>query len=133
MVSGFSLTILRNPTWKIRNEKNKMLPVFSRLLRAVRRVPLRREAHFEVQYVFNNNSKNMQRSRAACIENSRDYDYLRTEVADRVTDRITDITRDFPRALDLGCNSGNILKSLAENGGIGGIKELYMHDPCGKI
>ena len=56
------------------------------------------------------------------------YDYLRTEVANRVVDRLDDITRGFPRALDLGCHRGHILKALVDKEGIGQIETLIHSD-----
>jgi len=58
---------------------------------------------------------------------SRDFDYLRDEVAARLVDRLNDITREFPVALDLGANTGNIVKQLS---GHGGVKKLFMLDSC---
>ena len=56
------------------------------------------------------------------------YDYLRSEVANRVVDRLDDITRKFPRALDLGCHRGHIFRALVENEGLGHIETLVQSD-----
>ena len=41
------------------------------------------------------------------------HDFLLREVADRLLDRLQDTTRDYPRALDLGCHTGVLATSLA--------------------
>jgi hypothetical protein len=38
--------------------------------------------------VFDRNSKRLQRGRAALADDSRDYDYLKIEIADRLSDRL---------------------------------------------
>jgi NADH dehydrogenase [ubiquinone] 1 alpha subcomplex assembly factor 5 len=65
------------------------------------------------------------RNFAASLRDSSSYDYLRDAVAASVVDRLTDITREFPVALDLGANTGNILKHLDDRGGV---KKLFMLD-----
>lgn len=80
--------------------------------------------------VFNTAAKKMQRNRAAVAEDSREYDYLRDEIAKRLVDRLDDITRKFPVALDLGAYSGNVLKALE---GRGGIKTLHMLEPAERM
>lgn len=45
-------------------------------------------------------------------EESRQADYLKDEVATRVTDRLLDIKRHYTRVLDLGANSCNIARAL---------------------
>jgi NADH dehydrogenase [ubiquinone] 1 alpha subcomplex assembly factor 5 len=63
--------------------------------------------------VFSNEAKQQQRSRAAVdIEESRATDYLRNEVAARLTSRILDINRNFDKALDFGANACNIARVL---------------------
>jgi hypothetical protein len=56
--------------------------------------------------------KRIQRDAAATRPNSKEYDYIRDEMADRLVDRLLDIKREFKTVLDLGCHSGHILKSL---------------------
>lgn len=68
-----------------------------------------------------------QRSRAAKLPDSREYDYIRDEVARRVLDRFEDITRTFPVAVDVGANTANILQQLD---GHGGISKLHMIESC---
>lgn len=52
---------------------------------------------------------------------------MRDEIAARLVDRINDIQREFPVAVDLGANTGNIVKQLS---GHGGIKKLFMVEGC---
>ncbi len=59
-------------------------------------------------------AKIKQRNRAALREDSREYDYVRDELARRIVDRLGDITREFPVAVDLGCGAGHVLKALKE-------------------
>lgn len=64
--------------------------------------------------VFNQKVKLLQKERAASnVEESRKVDYLRDEVAHRLTDRLLDINRQFPHVLDLGANSCNIARALS--------------------
>lgn len=64
--------------------------------------------------VFNSHVKYLQKERAASNpELSRQADYLKDEVAQRLVDRLLDITREFPKVLDLGANSCNISRALA--------------------
>ena len=64
--------------------------------------------------VFNQRVKLLQKERAASnVEESRKVDYLRDEVAQRLTDRLLDINRQFPHVLDLGANSCNIARALS--------------------
>ncbi|CCU75501.1 unnamed protein product [Blumeria hordei] len=63
--------------------------------------------------VFNRHVKFLQKERAAKnIKQSRQVDYLKDEVATRLTDRLFDVKRDFPHVLDLGANSCNIARAL---------------------
>ncbi|KAK3314715.1 S-adenosyl-L-methionine-dependent methyltransferase [Apodospora peruviana] len=63
--------------------------------------------------VFNRRTKWLQKERAgAKVEESRQADYLKDEIAGRVCERLLDIKRHFPRALDLGANSCNIARAL---------------------
>jgi NADH dehydrogenase [ubiquinone] 1 alpha subcomplex assembly factor 5 len=64
--------------------------------------------------IFNENVKYLQKERAARnAEYSRNVDYLKDEVAQRLVDRLLDINREFPRVLDLGANSLNVAKALS--------------------
>jgi|ERR1712086_7980 len=76
--------------------------------------------------VFDRALKRKHKSRAAASARSAEFDYLRDEVADRLTDRLNDVTRAFPKALDLGANTGHVLRTLRD--GRGGIKHLTMMD-----
>lgn len=65
--------------------------------------------------IFNNHIKYLQKERAASNpELSRQADYLKDEVAQRLVDRLLDINREFPKVLDLGANSCNIARALAK-------------------
>ncbi|KAF4453614.1 putative methyltransferase [Fusarium austroafricanum] len=63
--------------------------------------------------VFNKRTKWLQKERAGLNpEQGREADYLKDEVAIRVSERLLDIKRRFPRVLDLGANSCNIARAL---------------------
>ncbi|CAM1504176.1 Fc.00g017670.m01.CDS01 [Cosmosporella sp. VM-42] len=63
--------------------------------------------------VFNRRTKWLQKERAAANpEESRQADYLKDEIAMRLSERLLDINRHFPRVLDLGANSCNIARAL---------------------
>ncbi|KAK0652095.1 S-adenosyl-L-methionine-dependent methyltransferase [Cercophora newfieldiana] len=65
--------------------------------------------------VFNPRTKWLQKERAATnVEQSREADYLKDEIARRVSERLLDIKRQFPRVLDLGANSCNIARALTQ-------------------
>ncbi|PHH74204.1 hypothetical protein CDD80_3229 [Ophiocordyceps camponoti-rufipedis] len=65
--------------------------------------------------VFNRRTKWLHKERAASRpDESRQADYLKDEVAARLTDRLLDIKRHFPRVLDLGANSCNIARALVK-------------------
>jgi len=46
------------------------------------------------------------------------HDFLIRESAERLLDRLEDVTRQFPRALDLGCRTGTLARILKGRGGI---------------
>ncbi|PNS20099.1 NADH dehydrogenase [Sphaceloma murrayae] len=65
--------------------------------------------------VFNNEQKTLQRSRAALnAPLSRKVDYLRDEIATRLTTRLLDINRSYDRVLDYGANACNIARILTQ-------------------
>jgi NADH dehydrogenase [ubiquinone] 1 alpha subcomplex assembly factor 5 len=65
--------------------------------------------------IFNQHTKYLQKERAAAnVADSRKVDYLKDEVARRLTDRLLDINRNFPLVLDLGANSCNIARALSK-------------------
>lgn len=65
--------------------------------------------------VFDANAKWIQKERAASnVEQSRQVDYLRDEVAARLCDRLLDINRNFPKVLDYGANSCQIARTLTQ-------------------
>ncbi|KOS22065.1 NADH dehydrogenase 1 alpha subcomplex assembly factor 5 [Escovopsis weberi] len=66
--------------------------------------------------VFNRRTKWLQKERAASNpEESRQADYLKDEVAIRLTERLLDINRHFDRVLDLGANSCHIGRALTRD------------------
>ncbi|PMD26331.1 S-adenosyl-L-methionine-dependent methyltransferase [Hyaloscypha hepaticicola] len=63
--------------------------------------------------VFDRHTKYLQKERAAAnVERNRQVDYLKDEVAMRLTERLLDINRTFNHVLDLGANSCNIARAL---------------------
>ncbi|PGH19375.1 hypothetical protein AJ80_04016 [Polytolypa hystricis UAMH7299] len=65
--------------------------------------------------VFNRRTKYLQKERAGKnVEQSRKVDYLKDEVAFRLSERLLDINRNFPNVLDLGANSCNIARVLTQ-------------------
>ncbi|CZT45983.1 hypothetical protein WAI453_009910 [Rhynchosporium graminicola] len=63
--------------------------------------------------VFNRHTKYLQKERAAAnTERSRQVDYLKDEVAMRLSERLLDINRHFDHVLDLGANSCNLARAL---------------------
>ncbi|KAL9056830.1 MAG: hypothetical protein Q9162_002701 [Coniocarpon cinnabarinum] len=65
--------------------------------------------------VFNRNTKWLQRQRSAVdAKASRKVDYLRDEVAARLSERLLDINRSFDHVLDLGANACNIARALTK-------------------
>lgn len=77
--------------------------------------------------VFDRVSKCAQRSRAALRSDSRDFDYLRVEVAERLADRVLDVKdRRFERVLDLGAGTGALLAPLQRTGRIGHVTMVDM-------
>ncbi|BFZ64630.1 hypothetical protein YB2330_005780 [Saitoella coloradoensis] len=63
--------------------------------------------------VFDRALKHLQRDRAAADPlASRNYDYLKDEVADRLVDRLLFVNRKFNKVLDLGAGAGHVAKSL---------------------
>ncbi|KAG5360685.1 NADH dehydrogenase [ubiquinone] 1 alpha subcomplex assembly factor 5 [Yarrowia sp. B02] len=63
--------------------------------------------------VFCKNSKRLQRNRASenAVE-SRQTDYLRQEITDRMVERLAFISRQFPEVLDLGSGPGLLEQTL---------------------
>jgi len=88
--------------------------------------------------VFNDSVKILHKNRSAQHflkdPSSPQFEYLRDLVADNIVDRVLDIAKDFPTVLDLGCNTGNVLGKLVENGSSdnneypGGITRLIQID-----
>ena len=77
-----------------------------------------------VMYVFDRNTKLLQRERATQAPDVKVYDYIKDEVGSRLADRIFDIKKKFKKALDLGCGRGHVSKHiLAES-----VEELILSD-----
>ncbi|KAL1876899.1 hypothetical protein VTK73DRAFT_8976 [Phialemonium thermophilum] len=99
---------------------NPVLQKTSRLLSLSLRDRRVQQRHFAFQSsgsaifnVFNSKTKWLQKERAAGnVEASRQADYLKDEVANRLCERLLDIKRHFPRVLDVGANSCNIARAL---------------------
>ncbi|CAG8548282.1 6404_t:CDS:10, partial [Diversispora eburnea] len=80
--------------------------------------------------VFDRNVKKIQRNRAALdVENSRQVDYLKDEIAYRIVDRLLDIKRKFEVVVDLGSGCGHIIKHVNEDI----MKKLIMCDMSEKM
>ncbi|XP_039280299.1 arginine-hydroxylase NDUFAF5, mitochondrial [Nilaparvata lugens] len=63
-------------------------------------------------FVFDRQSKLLQKERAAQSLQPHIYDYLKDEVGFRLADRIFDIKRKFKLAIDLGCGRGHVTKNV---------------------
>ncbi|KAL0586017.1 hypothetical protein ABG067_004340 [Albugo candida] len=83
--------------------------------------------------IFNRTVKRQQRNNIATIENRKDFEYLKDEVAKRLVDRLQDIERTFPLALDLGAGAGHIYKALCEDDERFDIQELVQSDISEKL
>jgi len=65
--------------------------------------------------VFSSPTKILQRDRTAQnVQESRAVDYIRDEVAFRLSTRLLDISRNFPRVLDFGANACNVARILTQ-------------------
>ncbi len=62
-------------------------------------------------YVFDRNTKKMQRNRIAV---HKEAGWLKEEIGGRVADRIFDIKRNFDTMIDLGCQRGYVSKHLSK-------------------
>lgn len=56
--------------------------------------------------IFDRNTKNLQRERAAVATDVNLYDYLKDEIGYRLADRVFDIKRKFKLAADIGSFAG---------------------------
>ena len=65
-------------------------------------------------FVFDRETKKLQRNRTAHNSDYKVYDYLKEEVGYRVADRIFDVKRSFDQVLDLGCQRGFVSKHLTK-------------------
>ncbi len=84
---------------------------------------IRRMDDRDIMTVFDRETVRRHRDRAAAGFPA--YDFLFTEVAERLGDRLDDVLRDFPMALDLGCHTGQVGRVL---GGRKGIETLVECD-----
>ena len=66
--------------------------------------------------VFDRGAVRQHRARAAPHLGA--HDFLFREIAGRLAERLDEVTRNFPRALDLGCHTGEVSAALAGRGGI---------------
>jgi len=64
------------------------------------------------------NRANVRRHRDRSAADFDGHDFLFLESADRLLDRLDDVKRAFPWALDLGCHTGQLGRSLKGRGGI---------------
>ncbi|KAK6529192.1 hypothetical protein TWF281_008376 [Arthrobotrys megalospora] len=63
--------------------------------------------------IFDRHVKRLQRDRAATsLEESRNVDYLRDEVANRLVERLYDINRSYEHVLDLGAGACHLARAL---------------------
>jgi SAM-dependent methyltransferase len=60
----------------------------------------------------------VRRHRERAVPGFGQYDFLVSEVAERLADRLDDVRRTFPLALDLGCRDGQLARRLAGRGGV---------------
>jgi NADH dehydrogenase [ubiquinone] 1 alpha subcomplex assembly factor 5 len=77
--------------------------------------------------VFDPRAVRLHRARAA---RGGGADFLRLEAAERLADRLRDINRSFPHALDLGCGTGALARTLAGRGGIEWLLEADGAEAC---
>jgi len=66
--------------------------------------------------LFDRKAVRSHRDRAASA--LQDYNFLFSEVAERLTERLLDVKRTFPLALDIGCHGGEVARTLNGRGGI---------------
>ena len=68
----------------------------------------------DIMQVFDRNLVRLRRERAAAT--LRTADFLYAETAERLSDRLLDMNRSFPRALDLGCHTGQLAAHIQSTG-----------------
>lgn len=116
-----ALSISRNQCRPLDNIMQSSARIFQSHLRSTLQIRHARRA-YAIQSpgtsaieVFDAHSKWQHKERAALnIEQSRNVDYLRDEVAARLCDRLLDINRTFPKVLDFGANACNIARILTK-------------------
>ncbi|KAK6335305.1 hypothetical protein TWF718_010738 [Orbilia javanica] len=76
-------------------------------------IPVARKGGTGSFQIFDRNVKRLQRDRAAAnAEESRNVDYLRDEVANRLVERLYDINRSYSHVLDLGAGACHLARAL---------------------
>ncbi|ODQ50938.1 S-adenosyl-L-methionine-dependent methyltransferase [Saitoella complicata NRRL Y-17804] len=84
-----------------------------RLRRGLASPPTKPSSNIPSFAVFDRAVKHLQRDRAAADPAaSRNYDYLKDEVADRLVERLLFVNRKFDTVMDLGSGAGHVAKSL---------------------
>ena len=66
--------------------------------------------------IFDRMTVRRHRNRAA--KGFEGFNYLKSEVTERLLDRLDDIKKKFPQALDLGCHAGELGRQLQGRGGV---------------
>lgn len=74
--------------------------------------------------IFDRETKVHHKNIAARYPNQEVYDYLKSEIAERLTDRLADILRHFPKALDLGAGKGYLSRHVTKDE----VGKLYQLD-----
>jgi len=65
--------------------------------------------------IFDRKTKIHQKNIASQDPNQEVYDYLKSEIAERLADRLADILRHFPKALDLGAGKGFLSRHVTKD------------------
>lgn len=63
--------------------------------------------------VFDRKAKTYHRERAAALEDTLAFDYIKEEIGYRVADRVMDISRPLNVCVDLGCGRGYVTRHLS--------------------
>ena len=80
--------------------------------------------------VFDRNAVRERRDRAA--RGMSEFSFLFQEAAGRLADRLLDITRKFPRALDLGCHTGELEAALRGGDRIDTLVQCDLSEPMAR-
>jgi len=79
--------------------------------------------------VFDRNTKTHHKNIAARYPDQEVYDYLKSEVAERLVDRLADVVRTFPKALDLGAGKGYVSRHVTKDE----VGKLYQLDSSNEM